>query len=267
MIGLYDTNGDYKVDKADVDLISSYAGTRFGDKDYKGDMDLNSDGIVTDEDAGILKEVISRYDNNSDGALNSAFIDPDSNDVDRIRDVAYFYINEAMGSLDFNNDGKVDILDRIYYTDAMSVRDLTGDGKVTSDDLTRMEKIIGLMALDINPDEVRRADVTRQASYTVTDGSSARGSANKDGTIEIDGRAFTLEIDDLTGEARLVETHVSAEPVTGSIVRFSGMLYGIDKDELGRFVVTDGSKRFTKSIAVPEEVADFIADKLKEMKK
>ena len=33
------------------------------------------------------------------------------------------------------------------------------------------------------------------------------------------------------------------------------------------FFTQDGSKRFTKSIAVPEEVADFIADKLKEMKK
>ena len=33
------------------------------------------------------------------------------------------------------------------------------------------------------------------------------------------------------------------------------------------FFAQDGSKRFTKSIAVPDEVADFIADKLKEMKK
>lgn len=33
------------------------------------------------------------------------------------------------------------------------------------------------------------------------------------------------------------------------------------------FFGQDGSKRFTKSIAVPQEVANFIADKLKEMAK
>ncbi|MDD3089184.1 MAG: dockerin type I domain-containing protein, partial [Candidatus Omnitrophica bacterium] len=124
IVTAYDLNEDLKVDADDVGYVSSLMNRTGLDAGFDARVDFNNDGVIDDKDRAVITEVIENNDNNSDGKLENNLNLPD-NDVDRIMDLAIFYMTEkayqVIGDrylMDMNGDGDIDLRDAAYYADA-----------------------------------------------------------------------------------------------------------------------------------------------------
>jgi hypothetical protein len=121
------------------------------------------------------------------------------------------------------------------------VVDLTGDNHVGQEDLTRLQRIRAFLDLKIHPDEIRRANVTKDHTYSLWTGRSRAQVEGKLETLEIGPSMLEGKVDAVTGEIILEEKHLQSLSPRGTTVELAGRLYSMREDRPGIFRVWDGS--------------------------
>ncbi|MGB2630643.1 MAG: dockerin type I domain-containing protein, partial [Candidatus Omnitrophota bacterium] len=171
LIITYDVvHDDNRVDPDDVDYVQGLVGKTSLDIDFDERVDFNNDELIDEEDVTVIGKIIDENDTNADGKLeNTAGLA--NNDVDRVHDIARFYMTEKAYKvvkgrylLDFNGDEEIDLTDAMLYVNALSVMDLTGDDLITEEDRTMLAKVITMSEFEIYPEEIEWADVAGEVA-------------------------------------------------------------------------------------------------------
>ncbi|MDD5421826.1 MAG: hypothetical protein PHT32_00175, partial [Candidatus Omnitrophica bacterium] len=253
----YNADNNECTDNGDItyvkNIMTQYGSiVRAGTTGYVARADVNKDGKIDETDVLLLEKFIDANDNNNDGKVSAV---GDNNDIDRLKDIARFYIAQKAYTvvnghylMDFNGDGYINTLDLSYFTDALSVVDLNGNGTIdkvgtgtTLSDKDILQTIIDLNQVRISAGDLERLDVTHNATYTVSDGTDA-GNTSLGSEITLNGRKFILRRNAETGRYTLVETAQQSQVVLGKGIVINGRQYTIQEDG-NTFVVVDGQTR------------------------
>ena len=203
-----DVNLDGKIDKQDVDLLSSYLNKQTNFSMIQMQVaDYNSNGIIEINDLNDINEFINNNIDNNNSSLGDVNSDKVVNDIDvkvikKYIEGKYDLNSDQIKNADINSDGIVDMFDVTELVNKVSSfyqnGDINLDGKVDIDDLAMLQNgLNGIVA--VNDVQLKLCDINLDGKIDNEDAVTLRGKVGtnqkyKIGDVNMDGRILSDDV-------------------------------------------------------------------------